>query len=441
MSRMGEVPRPTVGALRNSVYSYHVASGNPLKKRKRYTEAECKALEDDYYEKTWEGKLFCNHICQELLEKTKFSKSQKSKPAWRRACETCVSLMYFVEHSQGLVCEECQRPRGHGFFPREVLKKSSANCKQVCFLCIGESNAHHEFFRQLAAFTWSIFEANHISTPCEQEIPGHVINRFNLRWPKPIEKLFHAFCKSSASNTCGGDQGDGGDVVAPVSVPSCGHDESAGFGEEHCHRCKECELRRPRDSFTRTQLKRNKSDMRCRFCADGPDVDDEDQRDPNSNPPGWHSEAREAREVYYDKAGRVLQKYRRDGIPRKTRLEHIRYSQKSCSGWFKRGRNAPGEGQSLMELVRRMKKQGSDSLLKESGNEIRVCKYRGKYWTLDHRRLWALKEALPGTQLIWVRYFEEPGFLEFGGEGVSDFNEFIRKFDTDFDGRSIRVRW
>jgi len=153
--------------------------------------------------------------------------------------------------------------------------------------------------------------------------------------------------------------------------------------------------------------------------------------DDTTNPPGWQAQsdiAHEYRCQFYDKVGRVLPEYQEKGIPRTMKLRHIFYSQDSCSAYFR-------DGRPVNNLVAKLKKDGDPRVLE--GNEIHVCLYKGRYWSLDHRRLYAMKQVFNEDTLISVRYFEEPKFLK-GGE------EFIRKFGKEkdaLDGTKIEVRW
>lgn len=371
------------------------------------------------------GEFFCNHVCQEAIPRSEFSTSQLKKPAWRRACEKCVKVMFIVEHPQGLECVCCHYPRGHGLFQSETLRKGnggSVPSSGYCYLCLakkpGEIPADMAIFLQdLEEFTWTNFYDKYkIVYPYQDRLPDELIEEFNSDkvWKGEFLKGFIKFFKERHGMKCN------------VTIKDA-------EAEEYSYKCTECERFRSRSCFSKTQLMKSKTNMKCEHCAQGPDCQDEEMKDPHSNPPGWHSDADKNgnyyNDAYYDKYGRVLEEYRRTGIPRKMRLEHIRYSQSTCSDRF-------ANGEPVVELVKQFRRAGTDNILKRRQREIRVCLYKGRYWTLDHRRLWALKHAFEKERLVWVLYFQEPKFLD-GGD--KRFNEFIRKFSTEYDGTQIRV--
>ena len=202
--------------------------------------------------------------------------------------------------------------------------------------------------------------------------------------------------------------------------------------------CKLCSRERPPDSFSARQRKKNKSEMSCQDCSQGPDWNDDEMKRADTSPPGWHSQSPYWNQ-FYDRYGRLLEAWRSEGIPRKMNLKWIRFTQSSCSEVFRDGRR-------ISELVHQLRRAGDDSPLRNKA-EIRVCLYKGRYWTVDHRRLVALREAFGGSgiggngkggqtidYLVSVRYFPEVGFLD------EEFTEFIRKFTTKQEGLSIEVR-
>ena len=87
----------------------------------------------------------------------------------------------------------------------------------------------------------------------------------------------------------------------------------------HYHRCVNCEREWPRQSYTKTQLKKVKSNLTCRHCTHGPDAEDVELLDETSSPPGWHSET-DYYSDYFDEHGRVLDRWRKRGVIRLMKL-------------------------------------------------------------------------------------------------------------------------
>ena len=77
----------------------------------------------------------------------------------------------------------------------------------------------------------------------------------------------------------------------------------------------------------------------------------------------------------------------------------------------------------LEDLVKELKRKGSKML---AANEIRIGKYKGKYWSVDNRRLYCLHEVFGGDEIITARYY-------FFVEDLS-IKEFVRKWTTETDG-------
>ena len=160
-----------------------------------------------------------------------------------------------------------------------------------------------------------------------------------------------------------------------------------------------------------------------------PDCDDPEMKDPNLRPyPGWHSSSRYWIDNFYNERGQVYEEFRRRGIRRLMRLEHIRFTQSSCSDRFRDGRR-------IERLEQALREAGSDEPWRLARARIKVVLFKGRYWSLDNRRLYCMKRTLPQDALIEVDYFSQIGFL---GENP-EMNEFVNKFTNDFEGLKIRV--
>lgn len=311
----------------------------------------------------------------------------------------------------------------------------------TCLVCIAENPSlvpedmetpqHAEFLRELVKFHETILQRHRIRDPAAQPLPDAGVQHFNHKMPKKLNKLWLKFCsngssKSSApqaSDDCWDDEEEmwhvctgpckeekkrsafsttqlkkaKDKIVCRECIESdafweCGPtdssaaDGSSGSGTSasggYSYPCKDCGRQQDKSVFSKTQLKGAKHRMRCLECTYGPDWNDPAQLDPNSDPPGYHAHSG-FYDHYTDAHGRVLPEHRAAGIPRLAKLSDIRYSQKTCSSTFRCGR-------SVWELVGALEKAkvGGDArgeYLRGRAVEVRMCKWKGRYWTVDHR--------------------------------------------------------
>jgi len=393
--------------LNTPSYRYQLSTGppRPRRARRQCTEAELEREESA----CGDAERFCNHVCQCLRPKENFSKTQLKSPAKYRACADCIELGYLLEHPSGLLCSSCGWRRGHLLFPPEALRSSEPTCNW----CTGVAC---DFFEALERWSWNIFGKYGVRRPSSEPLPSEGVTEFNNKWPWQLEVLRRKYSKIRKTGGAGSEE-----------LPAAPEREEEAEDHQECdYACRICDRTQPRSLFSATQLRGTKSDLKCLDCTQGPDWQDPEMLDPNSNPPGWHSDSQHWKQ-YFDPQGRLLREHHAEGVRRPMRLEHIRFKQASCSDHFR-------DRRPVQWLVEELRREGSDAPLVRKKSEICVCLYKGRYWTLDNRRLWALQQALGHNQLVWVKYYQEPAFLKRGCE------ELIRKFTTQHDGRHIVLK-
>jgi len=108
----------------------------------------------------------------------------------------------------------------------------------------------------------------------------------------------------------------------------------------------------------------------------------------------------------------------------RTAIDDLYYSQASISDLFK-------DLRPLHELVQVLRAEGADPDAILGAQLINVVLHNGRMYSMDNRRLWCLKAALPGQTQICVK-------LHSSAEGYG-VERFLAKFSTTNGGTDIRV--
>lgn len=199
-------------------------------------------------------------------------------------------------------------------------------------------------------------------------------------------------------------------TAPPKSTPwSASHSPEK---DEYTFDCCSCFQKVSDRHLSETQKMKKADERRCQPCVHGPDYEDPESR------------FVERKEEYCDEVGRYLDLGR--PIIRDMRLKYIRFTQATISSHFRqRGRQQPSPIEELVDELRRFPKT-----LEAKDNHVRVCLYQGKYWSVDNRRLYCMKQALREDTIIQVKYYPFVNMLSP--------EEFLWKWSTTNQGESIK---